>query len=190
MAPKPVTFHSRYTEYEIIRRPRIQTPLPMGGGWQTVGEPRISFEFHAAPSPDGTHLIGVCHVLPGRNKLVDGDGWLAAGMEQKERDDVEALRAHSAFGRDFWEAGHEPGTLYPRPVDFRADLVSASVALDEEAILELIGAEEKSHVRRELLDEAKVALDQVRSARAQIEAAQAEADAEAEKKTPKAKAAA
>jgi hypothetical protein len=176
MAPKTITFHSRYTEHEIIRRPRNQVPLPMGGGWQTVGEPRISYQFHAAPAPDGKSLIGVCHVQVGRNKMVDGDGWLAAGLEQKERDDVDALRAHEAFGRDFWEAGHAPGTLYPRPQDFRRELMEAATGLHEERLVAMLVEERKSHARRELIEDAEAALENVRVALAQA-TAQAEAEA-------------
>lgn len=185
---KSVTFHSRYTEHEIIRRPRRQIPLPDGGGWQTVGEPRIAFAFHAAPAPDGQTLIGVCHVIPGRNRMVDGDGWLRADQEQKERDDVEALQAHNAFGRDFWLAGHEPGTLYPRPQDFRRELMAAIGKLDEERLVAMIAEERGSHARPDLIEDATAALGTVREELAQAAAA-AEAEAKA-KPAPKAKAAA
>lgn len=187
MAAKPVTFHSKYTEHEIIRRPRIQVPLPQGG-WQTIGEPRISFNFHAAPAPDGGGLIGVCHVIPGRNRMVDGDGWLAAGMEQVERDDVDALRAHNAFGHDFWEAGHAPGTKYPRPQDFRRDLMTAVGKLDEERLVAMIAEEQGSHARPDLLEDATAALGTVREELAQVQAAAEAAEAEKAKPAAKAKA--
>jgi hypothetical protein len=176
---KAVTFHSKYTEHEIIRRPRFQAPLPQGG-WQTIGEPRISFNFHAAPSPDGGGLIGVCHVLPGRNKMVDGDGWLAAGMEQVERDDVEALRAHNAFGQDFWEA--------PVPVtDLRREIRLAGVNLNEEGLVAIIAEEQRTAKRADLLEDAEGTLAAVRETLAQAQA-QAEAEAAEAAKKPAAKA--
>lgn len=181
---KQIVFHSRYTEHEIIRRSRAQVPLPTGG-WQTV-QTRIAYQFHPAPAPDGEGLIGVCAVPVGKDVMTEPnpDGWLAPGEDQeKKRDAVDALRAHHRFGQDFWEAGHAPGTKYPRPQDFRKDAMTAAVALDEEALVEMIAKERGSHHRPELIGDAEVALGQVREA---LAAAQAQAEAQASK--PKAKA--
>jgi hypothetical protein len=180
---QPVVFHSKFLRYELVRQPILQQPLATGG-WQTV-QKGVRYKFEPAPSQPGARgrgeegeWVGVLTVMPGQDKLVDSDGWLAPGQEQGvERDVVEALMAHREFGQDFWLLGHEPGTLYPRPEEFRRDMIKASVALDEDALLELVVAEEKSHARQDLLRDARVTLEQVRQARAELEAAQAAAEA-------------
>lgn len=186
---KTVIFHSRYTEHELIRRPKDSEPTRTGG--YRIVQTRISYQFHAAPAPDGQGgLIGVCVVPVGKDRMVESnpEGWLAAGEDHdKERDAVDALRAHNAFGHDFWEAGHAPGTLYPRPQDFRRELMASVGTLDEERLVAMLAEERGSHHRLDLIGDAEVALATVRE---QLTAAQAaaEAEAEAKKPAPKAKA--
>lgn len=194
--PQTVTFHSRYANYEIVRVPRDDTPL--GNNRWIRSEPGQKFKFHAAPDPsqkppvdsnDPTErgLVGVCIATVGKNKMVDGNGWLAPDEEQGiERDEVEALMAHVKFAKakdgevgtgDFWVYGYEPEAKLPRPEDFRDNLQTAAVALDEEGILAMMAGERGSHARPDLLTEADRALAKVREERERMAAAKAEAEA-------------
>lgn len=186
MAKTAVIFHSRFTEHELVRRPRDEEPL-RGGGWRTT-QTRIAYQFHAAPAPDGLGgLIGVLEVQPGKDRMADHNGWLKDGQDETaERDAVAALRAHRQYGFDFWEAGHAPGTLYPRPVDWRRDVMSAGVGLDEETLVRMIGEERGLHARPELMTFAEETLAVVRDNLAQIAATQEAEAAKAAKAKPKA----
>lgn len=174
MAKREVVFHSKFTEHNLTRQPKDAEPLRTGG-WR-ITERGVSYQFHAAPAPDGEYLIGVCVVKEGQDVLVDHSGWLNAEAEQGiERDAVQALRSHYAFGADFWEA----------PVlarDFRRSLRKAAAELDEETVLALIAEEQRTGKRRELLDDAEGTLEIFREERQRLEAdaAAAEASNEAE----------
>lgn len=168
------TFFSNYAEHVLVRRPHVEAPIPgVMAGWQTMQQP-VRYKFQPALNDDGK-LVGRLDVVDGQDKMRDHGGWLAAGQPNDvERDAAEALRAHREFGRDLWELGHEPGTLYPRAQDTRKLITRASVALDEDALTEIIETEQRSHNRRDLVSEAETALATVREAAAEIEAMRAE----------------
>lgn len=193
-----VTFHSRFSNYELVRVCKDDRPL--GNNRWINDEKGIKFKFTAAPNPDrskspvdaydqnaGGALVGVYVATVGKNRLVDGNGWLAADEQQGiERDEVEALMAHYAFAKakdgevgtgDFWVYGYEPEAKLPRPEDFRDNLQTAAVALDEEGILAMMAGERGSHARPDLLTEADRALAKVREERERMAAAKAEAEA-------------
>lgn len=192
-----VVFHSRFSNYELVRVCKDDRPL---GNNRWINETRgIKFKFTAAPDPAGRApvdaydqgagggLIGVYTATVGQNRMVDGEGWLAADAERGiERDDVEALMAHYAFAKaqdgevgagDFWLAGYEPEQKLPRPQDFRRDVIAAVAPLDEDKILAMLRDELASHARPELIETAETALAQVRAERAKLEQARAEEQA-------------
>lgn len=195
------TFHSRFSNYELVRVCKDDRAIGVGSGntsW--INETRgIKYKFTAAPDPKGRApvdsydpnsgggLVGVLTIKTGNNIMVDGNGWLAADEPQGiERDDVAALMAHYAFAKakdgevgtgDFWLYGYEPEAKLPRPEDFRDNLQTAAVALDEEGILAMMAAERGSHARTDLLTEADRALAKVREERERMAAAKAEAEA-------------
>lgn len=175
MATETITFFSNYSEHVLTRRPHVEIPIPgVMAGWQDAQRP-LRIRFKPAVNEKG-EVIGRADAIVGKDVIVDHSGWLAAGQEQGvERDEVDALRAHKEFGRDIWEFGHEPGTLYPRAQDLRKLITRASVALDEDALVEIIEKEQRSHNRRDLISEAETALATVREAIAEMQAAQAAA---------------
>lgn len=194
-----VTFLSKYPKHEIVRFPRLERPTAMG---QWVQENNgVRYPFERGLDRETGRVIGILTVQVGQDKsTMDHHGTLRAGEPVGvERDAVEFLRAHRAFvadpakgSGDFWEAGHAPGTLYPRPADMRKDIRLAMKDLDEDGLVEMIEREKATHVRADLLEEAQDALGMVRDVRAQIAAAQAEQEAEqasegepAPKKAPK-----
>lgn len=193
MAKQTVTFHSRDAALKQIRRPLLEQPL-LTGGRQTVQKP-VTYKFSPVPSPTATaetKMIGTLTLTVGQDRMQDHEGWLAPGEESVNddgspvlRDAVEAFRAHRDFGVAFWEAGHPPGTLYPRPQDLRKDVRRALTALDEEALVGMLRRERESHGRVDLLAEIEESLGLVREERAKLAAAQAEAEAGSK---PKAKA--
>lgn len=194
MATKEVTFVSKYTRLELLRRAKREVPVPDGsGGWITQQE-RVAYQFVPSLDRESGKLVGELKVREGQDKLSsDHSRWLQPGEEfGVERDAVAALLAHHSFGQDFWLLGHDPGTVYPRPQDWRANIRKASVRLDEEALVDMIAEEKRSHGRGDLLAEAEDALREVRQARAELEAEQAALDAAkpAAKAKPKAPAAA
>lgn len=179
-----VTFFSNYTEHVLVRRPHVESPIPgIMAGWQTMQTP-IRYKFQPALNADGK-LVGRLDVTEGQDKLQDHAGWLAAGQPSGvERDAADALRAHREFGRDLWELGHEPGTLYPRAQDLRKLITRASVALDEDALAEIIETELRSHNRRDLVSEAETALATVREAMVEMQAVQATQSVEPDANQP------
>lgn len=160
MAPKTVTFESKYAAYAIVRAPRIQIPSPNGVGYQTTAK-GLTYQFQPVPSPRAeSGFVGVLTVKAGQDNLVDGEDFLQHGQEVgKTRDAVEALRASRAFGEDFWLQGHSPGTLYPREVDFRRDVTQATAKLDDDRLAEMIAEERRTHGRAPLIQEAEDALE-------------------------------
>lgn len=169
---KTILFESKYTELILVRQHKRQTPIPDGSGWHTIRE-NIEYRFHPESSPRGENgWVGVLRVKEGQDKLAtDSDRWLAPGEEVGvERDAVKALMAHRSFGTKFWLVGHAPGTQYPRPEDWRKDVVQASVALDADTLERMIREEKGSHGRADLISEAELALSTVRDARAELEA--------------------
>ncbi len=187
---KTVVFESEKLGLTLVRQCRRQIPIPDGSGWQTVRE-TIEYRFNPENSPRGLDrrgdpdraqaaehgFVGVLRVKEGQHKLAtDGEGWLAPGEEVGvERDAVKALMAHRGFGTKFWIAGHAPGTLYPRPEEWRANILQASVALDVDTLTDMIRQERSTHGRADLLAEAELALETVQAARAELEAAQEQA---------------
>jgi hypothetical protein len=188
---KQTVFHSKIAGLTLIRQHKLEAPLPTGG-WQTT-QRTVEYRFQPVPSPNGNEngFIGVLVVKDGQDKLsTDSEAWLRDGEEVGVvRDASAALMANRAYGIDFWLEGHVPGTLYPRPQDFRADLTAASVSLDEERLVEMLKQERGSHGRDDLIREAEIALLAVREHLAAMAAQQAEEEAKAAK-APKAKAAA
>jgi hypothetical protein len=186
MAGKTVTFESKSAHFTLIRQHRVQTPL-LTGGYQTV-QKGITYKFQPTPSGRGENkMVGVLTVREGQDKLTtDDESFLAPGEEVGiERDAVKALMASRAFGAQFWVKGHEPGTLYPRPQDFRRELQVCIASLNEERLAEMLQEERGSHQRADLLAEVEDALEVVRET-----LAAAAAEAEAAKPAPKQKAAA
>lgn len=196
-----VTFISSHPQLELLRVPHFEKPLPMGNGWMTAQQ-RVAYKFQPVPDRETGGLVGVLIVKEGSDKLVDSSGWLRDDQEEGiERDAVQALMAHRLFkcGEDdaqegpnrepsFWLQGHEPGTKYPQPAEFRRTIRLAGVSLDEEKLVEMINEERRTHQRQDLLEDAEGTLEAVRQARAEIDAA-AQAEAEkAAKAKPKAKA--
>lgn len=170
-----VTFFSNYTEHVLTRRPQIDVPLAQGG-WQTT-QPPVRYRFSPAVNEKG-ELVGRLDVKVGQDKFKDHSGWLAAGQDQTvDRDAADAMRAYHAFGRDVWESGHAPGTLYPRAQDFRKELLRAVGGLNEERLVEMVSEERWSHARPDLVSEAETALATVREAVAEIAAQQAAQEA-------------
>lgn len=192
MAPKIVTFESKFGAYNIVRQPKVQVPLPNGTGWQTV-ERGKSYQFQPVPSPRAeSGFVGVLTVKVGQDKLVDAEDWLKVGADVgPERDVVDALQLHREFGADFWIQGHAPGTLYPRPAEFRREVTTCTAKLDDGRLAEMIAEETRTHGRAELIAEAQDALDIVAQMVAEAQAETAEAEPKpAAKPKPKAPASA
>jgi hypothetical protein len=185
MAATEFVFISNYTAHRLIRRPKHEIPT-VTGAWITRQD-GVSYQFEPWLDRDSGKLVGILRVKAGQDKLdTDAGGWLKDGEEYGiERDAPTALMAHRAFGEDFWLSGHEPGTLYPRPQDWRADVRKASVSLDEELLVNMVAEERRTHGREDLIGEAQDALELVRGA---LAAAQAQAEAEAPKPKAAAKA--
>lgn len=163
MAPKTVTFESKYAAHNLVRQHKLQQPLPTGG-WQTV-QNTIGYQFQPVPSPrTESGFVGVLTVKVGQDKLkTDSEGWLRDGEEVGvERDAVGALMAHREFGQDFWLQGHSPGTIYPRPQEWRKDVTLATANLGDEKLMEMIAEEKRTHGRADLIQEAEDALEIVR----------------------------
>lgn len=171
---RTVTFHAKYTEHELTRRPKLEQPL-LSGGFQTVQQP-LRYKFAPTKSPDGEFLIGELVVNVGQDKLVDHSTWLRPGEDQTvERDAADALRAHYNFGADFWEA--------PMPaVLFRKNLHRANTKLEEDTVLAMIAEEQRVANRRDLLDEANTVLEMIREMRAEMQAAAEAQEAEEQAK--------
>lgn len=182
---KIVMFESNFLNLTLVRVQKAQIPIPDGTGWQTTRK-TVEYQFQPESSQRGEYgWVGVLRVKEGQDKLKsDGEGWLREGEDVGvERDAVAALLAHRSFGTKFWLVGHEPGTLYPRDVDTRAAIRKASVALDEETLVNMIAEERRTHGRADLISEAEDALELVRGALAEVAAHQA-----AQEAAPKAKA--
>lgn len=174
-----VTFFSKYTEHQLVRKPKVDKPLQDGVGWMTTAQ-GVRYQFSPAVDEDADGLIGRLDVKIGQDKLQDSQGWLAPGEDpEKVRDVVEALRAHRNFGvgRDFWQAS------IPAKV-VRARIRQALANLDDEAVQALMAEERAVNARQELLDEMQDTLDLIAD---QMAAARARAEAEQEA-APKAKA--
>lgn len=191
MAAKTVVFESKYAALTLVRQPKSQIPLPTGVGYQTV-QKTLDYTFVPVPSPRATAesgFIGVLTLREGQDKRDDdNESWLRDGEEVGEmRDAVTALMAHKDFGQDFWIQGHEPGTLYPRPVEFRRDVTVATATLDDEKLEAMLAEERRTHGRVDLLQEAEDALGVVRQLQ---EAAAAEQEKAAKKPAAKQPAAA
>lgn len=160
MAAKTVTFESKYAAHTLVRYPKVDLPSPTGVGYVNTNKGK-TYQFQPVPSPrTESGFVGVLQVKVGQDKFdFDHDGWLRDGEEQgKERDAVEAFMAHREFGQDFWVQGHGPGTLYPRPQEWRADVTRATAALDDDKLTAMIAEEKRTHGRQELIDEAQDAL--------------------------------
>lgn len=181
------TFISKYTKHQVLRRAQREVPVPDGSGGWVTSQQGIRYEFQPSLDRESGKLVGQLVVKAGQDVLdSDHGGTLRAGEEFGVKRDAPAfLQAHRAFGEDFWLQGHEPGTVYPRPADWRANVRKASVGLDEEALVEMINAERKSHSRVDLISEAEDALALVRQARAEIDAQVAQAEAEQAKAAEK-----
>jgi hypothetical protein len=180
MAAKEHTFVSKYTQHEILRRPKMEVPLA-SGGW-IPSQQRVSYPFKPSLDRESGRLVGQLTVREGQDVLdTDHSGTLAPDKEIGiKRDAVQFLLDHRAYGEDFWLLGHDPGTLYPRPVDWREDVNRASIFGDEEALVGMIEKERRTHGRGDLIAEAGAALKLLREAIAY-------ADAQAAEKAPKAK---
>jgi hypothetical protein len=184
MAQQKVTFVSQFTQHVLLRRPKIETPL-VTGGWNTHQQ-RIEYKFEPSLDSESGKLVGQLTVKRGQDKHTDHNGWLRDGEDEDvERDAVDALMAHREFGQEFWLLGHAPGTLYPRPQEFRRELQLAVAALDEDKLVEMLTKERGSHARQELIGEVESAVAIVRDL-----IAQSAAEAEASAKKPAAKKAA
>lgn len=171
MAKQTVTFHSNFTEHELVRVPRNETPTA-GLAWvQTTNA--VKYKFQPAVDENG-ELVGRLDVIVGTDKLVDGSGWLRAGEEQGvERDAVAALRAHREFGpgRDFWQMATPMAMV-------RSRIRSAIANLREQELADLLAEERAEGKRAVLVSEIEDGLALVREQIANIEAAKAQADEE------------
>lgn len=171
-----VTFHSRHPNHLLVRKCKDSEFI--SGVGERVTQKSVKYQFEQ----------GVLTVTGGKDRLVDNPGWLRDDEDpDAERDVVEALRAHREFNRDFWEKGYGPGTILPRPPDYRADLMAAVANLDEDAIVTMLSEERAGRLntqgemkagRPDLIRETEQALESVRSARATLEAKIASGDAE------------
>lgn len=193
MATKTVTFESKYGAFNLVRQRKVQIPLPTGGYHTT--QKTVDYQFQPVPSPKAeSGFVGVLTVKAGKDKLsTDDEAFLADGEEiGVERDAVAALMASRAFNDDFWVQGHAPGTVYPRPAEWRRDVTLATANLADDKMIEMIAEERRTHGRIDLLAEAEEALEVVTEiiAAEQAKRAEAEAAKPAAKAKPKAPAAA
>jgi len=190
MATREVTFVSKYTRHKVLRRPPIDKPLG-SGGW-VPEQSRVRYDFEPGLDSASGKLVGRKTLTVGQDKLdTDHSGTLAPGQEfGVERDAVEFMMAHRAFGKDFWLEGFPPGVILPRPQEWRATVRKASVSLDEEALVRMVTEERRTHGRPDLISEAEDALALVREALAEVAAAQEAEAAKAPKAKTKAPAAA
>jgi hypothetical protein len=205
---KTVVFESKFTELVLVRQCRAQIPIPDGTGWQTTRR-TLEYKFRPENSQRGLDRrgdldradpaehgwVGVLRVKEGQDVLsTDSESWLKPGEDVGvERDAVAALMAHRGFGTRFWVAGHEPGTVYPRPQDLRKDIRRWTVKLDEESLEAALREEQATHQRQDLVTELSDALALVREERATLAASQPSPEAEQEQEpepepAPKAKA--
>jgi hypothetical protein len=169
-----VTFFSNATQYELVRRPKNDKPIPTGVGWIT-DDPGLKYKFKPAIDESG-QMVGRLDVAVGQDVIADTNGWLAPGLTSEERDAPAALRAHRAFKRDFWEQ--------PTPAKTIRGLIRRySVALDHEALAGLIKTEQDTFNRADLISEAQDALELVQQTQAELTAT-AEAQQADEYKTP------
>jgi hypothetical protein len=180
---KEVTFISKYTRHMLVRRPKMEVPLATGG-W-VPSQQRVAYQFEPSLDRASGTLVGQLTVREGQDVLdTDHAGTVAGGKDiGVKRDAVQFLRDHPAFGDEIWELGHEPGTVYPRPQDWRTNIRKATIKLDEQALVDMINEERRTHGRGDLIAEAEDALKDVRSERAEIEA-EAAAAKPAAKKAP------
>jgi hypothetical protein len=171
-----VTFISKYTRHELLRQPRIEMMLPTGGTQTT--QKRVSYQFVPTLDGESGQLVGELKVKPGRDVLVDHEGWLREGLDDDtQRDVVEALKAHRAFGDEFW--------LMPVPAaKVRSEIRRASVLLDADGLTALLEHERANSNRADLILEAEDALRLI----GEMQAAQEQAAEEAATAKPKAKA--
>lgn len=169
MAPQTVTFQSRFTELVLWRVPIVEI-INAGTGLRTVTQKGIHYDFHKAPDGAGGE-IGELTLQVGQDRLEDGLDWLARNQESGvERDAVDAVRAHVWFGAQVWEKGWQPGTLEPRPADFRRDLMTAVSVLDADKVNEMLEEELTTHARGDLVAEAETALASINAAQDALEA--------------------
>jgi hypothetical protein len=177
--PKARVFYSKLGGLCLTRRPQIDQPTSMGQ-WTTVQEP-VRYRFEQ----------GVLTVYEGEDVMRDGNKWLRRGEDQtKERDAVEALKAHYSYGVDFHLEGEEAGRPQPIERDFLRDLARATGRLDVATVESLLEQERATHKRTDLLVAAETSLQTVREELKAIETAKAEAAAQVPAKTPAAKSAA
>lgn len=168
MATQTVTFFSNATQHELVRRPKNDKPIPSGTGWIT-DDPGLKYKFQPAIDESG-RMVGRLDVAVGQDVQTDTNRWLAPGLESVERDAPSAIRAHKSFKRDFWEM--------PTPAaNLRAQIRKFSVALDSDGLEGLIGQEQATFNRADLIAEAQDALELVQQTQAELRAA---ADAENE----------
>lgn len=171
MAPQTVTFNSRFTQHVLVRQPKIEVALLSGG--HHTHQQRTEYKFIPGLDAESGKLVGQLTVRKGQDKLVDHNGWLKPGEnEDLERDAVDALMAHREYGQEFWIQGFSPGTLLPRPKEWRQAVTKATAALDDEKLAGMIAEETRTHARPDLLREAQEALDIVTQTVAEAQAEQ------------------
>lgn len=173
--PDEVVFLSRYTNLLLVRHPAREEVL-LGGVRRLVDHGK-KYRFEQ----------GVLRVRPGKDRMVDHDGWLHRDAEQDvERDAVDALRAHRRFNKEFWEVGKEPGRLQPYEETVLEWLGEAVADLDTERLEQILTGERETHNRPLLVRALASALKTTAATRAKLEG-EANDKAAAEVKPAKAK---
>lgn len=172
--PGEVVFLARYDNLVLVRQPAIEDVL--AGGARRIVQKGKRYRF----------AQGVLRAKVGRDVLVDHEGWLARDAEENvERDQVDALRAHRRYNKDFWEVGKEPGRAQPYEEDVLEWMSEAVADLDVERLEKVLAGEKETHNRPLLTRALTSALNKTRETRVKIEAAaNDQAAAEAEKAKP------
>lgn len=157
--PGEVVFLARYDNLVLVRQNAIDEVLV--GGARRIVNPGKRYRFEQ----------GVLRAKVGRAVMVDHDGWLARGAEENiERDEVDALRSHRRFNKDFWEVGKEPGRLVPYEETVLESMSEAVAALDVEALEKLLVGERETHNRPLLTRALAKALETTQTTRVKLEA--------------------
>lgn len=160
---KTFTFRSRHGRLRLVRVGQAVVPDGWGGQvtrerWPDThpGVTRVVYEFER----------GVLEVVVG------GKNWheLPDGPDGETLSTVDWLRLHGEFNVRFFEDGNEPDRQLPTEEDFMDRVNAASVALDVDAIADLLRQERESHNRPNLVTVADNARKRTLRARQELEA--------------------
>ena len=157
-AGSEVTFMSRAGALTLHRHSAIRNYNEAGQLIRDI--PGVVYRFN-------NHIL---RVRPGRDVMVETKpNWLAEGEDpDKERDVVEALKAHRDFNSEFWVDGEEPNKPRPFEKDVLAALAKASAALDVDELRAMLDAERSSHNRPLLVGALSSAVESVSRAQAEL----------------------